>query len=434
MGKTMRFFAYEGADGQGRPVQGTIQAATSGDAQRLLQGSGMRQVKVRELTAVGVSPGRAIAVPASRSTAAPHPPPLSAAAPVAVTRHRRRAAGNKTSFFFFEGLGRYLRSGVAANRALEELGQRANKPWLGERLLEASAAVAKGGSLADSLDACNCFPTGSVGTIRAGEASGALPDACQQAAAGCEQAHRLGARCAVMTIMFVFVALWLPIGLSIVHGSVDAMEAQADANSSMPPGATAMAKMWVQLRRNLPWALPWWISVIGAWRLWLAHPLERVRHRAVLLMPILSGRAREESLARVSWALTELSRAGTPPHRALRIAADAVPNLLLADRFREEADRMREQDKLSVALRATGLIDPQLVDVVENGELAGDVPGAVASVHRATSAEFEQKNNTAHTKIWFVLYPVLGVLIAVILGVLYKTLYLGMFHAMFKDV
>ncbi len=438
----MRFFAYEGADAQGRPVQGTIQAATGPDAQRLLQGGGMRNVKVRELSAVGVpaaapASSRPVSPPVVQTPmagASPRPAPapapvVSAVAPTV----RYRKAGNKTSFFLFEALGRYIRSGIAANRALEELGQRARQPWLGERLSAASAAVAKGASLADALEACHCFPTGVVGTIRAGEASGAVPDACAQVALGCEQAHKLGSRCAWMTIMFVFFALWLPIGLSFVHGSVAAMEAQADANGTLPAGATAAAKIGGQLRHNLPWALPWWIAVIGGWRLWLTHQVERTRHRAVLVVPILSGRAREESLARIAWALTELSRAGVPPHRALRIAADAAPNLLIADRFREQADRMREQDRLSAAMRATGYLAPQLVDVVENGELAGDVPGAVASVHRATSAEFEQKNATAHTRIWFVLYPILGVLVAVVLANLYKILFTGEIHAMLKD-
>ena len=67
----------------------------------------------------------------------------SATVSVASVGVRYRKAGNKNSFFFFESLGRLIRSGIAANRALEELGQRARQPWLGERLLGASAAVAK---------------------------------------------------------------------------------------------------------------------------------------------------------------------------------------------------------------------------------------------------------------------------------------------------
>lgn len=330
-------------------------------------------------------------------------------------------------------MGRYLKSGVAPNRALEELGQRGQKPWFGERLLLASEAVGKGASLAESLEACQCFPTGCIGTIRAGEASGALPEACFQAAHGCEQAHKLGSRCGYMTIMFVFFALFAPIAVAIVNGSVDAMERQADNNSTLPAAQTAATSMWGQLKHMLPIVLPWWIVVIGGWRLWLTHRFQRIRHQAIFVVPILSGRAREESLARASWALTELARAGIPPAQSMYLAADACPNLIIADRFRDEARRMHEGTKLSMAMRNTGLMDPQLVDVVENGELAGDVPGAVASVHRATSAEFERKDATAHTRIWFVLYPILGVAIAIVVGILYKTLYLGEFHAMLKD-
>lgn len=436
----MRFFSYQGTDPNGRPTQGTIQAPSAEEAGRLLAGGGVRISSVRELGAAGapsatvprppaprVSPvSTPLARPETRAEPAPAPAVKAATFP-------ERDMGDKAAYFFFEALGRLLRSGIAPNRALDELGRQARKAWLGERLLWASGAVAAGMSLADALEACACFPTGSVGTVRAGEASGAVPDACVQAAAGCQLAHQLGIRCGAMTVMFFAVAVLGPLGMAFVHGSVDSMERQADANSSLPAVQTAATSIGGQLAHILPWALPWWIAVFGGWRLWLTPRLRRARHRAVLAVPILSGRAREESLARASWALTELARAGLSPARAMAVAADACPNLIVADRFREEAARMMEGTKLSTALRATGLMEPQLVDMVENGEMAGDVPGAVASVHRTTDAEFERKNSTAHTRIWFVLYPILGVIVAVIVGVLYKTLFMGEMHAMFKD-
>lgn len=447
----MRFFAYQGHDSYGRPAQGTIQASSADEAGRLLQEGGVRVASVRELTASGAAPAQAPRPATPRPTApraplsAPAPAvrpsvsegaprsPATPAAPASNATFPVRDLGNKASFFLFEAMARLLRSGIAPNRALEELSRQANKPWVSERLGWASGAVAAGMSLADALEACACFPTGAVGTLRAGEASGAVPDACLQAAAGCEAAHRLGTRCAAMTIMFFFVAVFAPIAVAFVHGSVDSMERQADANSSLPAASTAASSIGAQLGHMLPTMLPWWIVLFGGWRLWLTPRLRRARHRAVLLTPILAGRAREESLARASWALTELARAGMAPARSMLLAADACPNLIVADRFRDEAQRMGETTRLSSALRATGLMSPQLVDVVENGELAGDVPGAVSSVFRATGAEFERQNSTAHTKIWFVLYPILGVIIAVIVGLLYKTLYLGLFHAMLKD-
>ena len=76
----MRYFAYEGADGQGKSVQGTIQAPTSADATRMLQGGGIRHVKVRELTTASVP----VARPASVSL------PVEEPAAVAVGRARRR--------------------------------------------------------------------------------------------------------------------------------------------------------------------------------------------------------------------------------------------------------------------------------------------------------------------------------------------------------
>ena len=427
----MRFYAYRAIDPGGRTVEATLQAPSVDAARRLLLAGGYRVVGLHELPA---GEARPVARPAT-SPPKPRTSPVVAQPVVATapTVFRERDAGDKASFFLFEQLGRLLRSGIAANRALEQLSGQSRKPWLGERVRWASGAVAKGMSLADALDACRCFPTGAVGTIRAGEASGAVPDACTQAAMGCEQAHKLGTRCAAMTIMFFVVALYFPVGLAMVHGSVASMEAQADANSTLPITATYAAKVREEFGRILPVAIPFWIVLFGGWRLWLTPRMRRARHRAVLLTPVLWGRAREESLARASWALTELARAGISPSRSMALAADACPNLVYAERFREGAGRMREADKLSTAMRATGLLDPQMIDIVENGELAGDVPGAVASVHRATATEFERKNTTASTKIWFVLYPILGIIVGIIVATFAKTIFLGEMHAMFKD-
>lgn len=448
----MRFFAYQGTDYYGRPIQGTIQANGADIAERLLQEGGVRVAKVQELTPQGATPPAPQPVPApaarpaptrgtaARSVSTPVVPKASTTPPRAVTppqaqtqtaartSYPPRDMGNKTAFFFFEALARYLRSGVAANRALEELGQRARNPWAGERLLWASGAVAQGMGLADALEGCACFPTGTVGMVRAGEMSGALPDACMQAAEGCERAHRLRLKCAFMAFFFVLAAIYLPIGLGLVHGSLDTISDQWEHDGQLPAVATASKHMMPIVGRNLLIALPFYLGALVLWRLWLTPRMRMARHRTIMKTPVLAGRAREESLARTSWALTELSRAGLSPARSLVVAADAAPNLEIARRFREEAGRMREHDRLSTALRSTGLLDPQLVDVVENGELAGDVPGAVASVHRTTDAEFQRKDGSAHTRIWAILYPIVGILIALMLRHLYVTLITGYFE------
>ena len=423
----MRFFSYQGTDRQGMPTHGTIQASSAEEAGRLLLGGGVRASGLRELGAPTAVPRPSI-VETPRSAVVE-----TLAVPTSPTVFRERDVGNKASLIFFDGLGRLLRGGIAANRALEQLAGQSRKAWLGERLHWASQAAAGGMSLADALDACACFPSGAVGTIRAGEASGAVPDACAQAAMGCEQAHKLNMRCGVMSAMFIFIALYLPVGIALVRGSVDSMEAQGDANGTLPIWGTLLGKVGLHLRGVLPLVLVWWAVVIGGWRLWLRPFARKARHRATLVMPFMAGRARDESLARVAWALTELARAGLSPARSMLLAADAAPNLVYAARFREEAKRMGEGTALSTAMRATGLLDPQLVDIVENGELAGDVPGAVSSVHRATATDFERKDATVHTRIWYVLLPILAVMVIAIIYHFFKAIVEGEIHAMLKD-
>lgn len=435
----MGFFAYRATDSQGQTTEGTIQAATAADAHRLLTGGGLRVLGVSEMGAATASrppvpAHRPVSSPVNRPVAVSTPQPVAAPKRVLAAPYvapfpgvKPRSMGNYRARFFFEQLGRYLMTGVAPHQALHELAQRARKSWIAERMEMAAQAVAKGTALSDALEACRMCPPGAYGTLKAGEASGALPDACMRVGDQAEKSFRLAFRCHWMSFYFILTALIAPYLFAMVEGTNDTIADQWEHDGQLPAVGTAAHHWGAHFAQTLPYALLLDVAIVLAFWLWLSRPLQMFRHRLSLNVPILGPRAKDESLSRFSWALTELSRAGIPPNQAFRLAAEACPNLAMAERLRNEAAAMREQEKLSVALRRSNLLEPQLVDVVENGELTGDVPGAVSSVQRITGDSFERRDNSAHTKIWMILYPIIGITIAIILRQLYVNLLLGYF-------
>ena len=94
---------------------------------------------------------------------------------------------------------------------------------------------------------------------------------------------------------------------------------------------------------------------------------------------------------------------------------------------------MSEQDKLSTALRRAEVLPPEFGDIVQTGEITGDIPRALESVHRATDADYRAKNETAAARSGIILYIILGVVIVIISAILLTKYYGGLIHTILGE-
>jgi type II secretory pathway component PulF len=110
----------------------------------------------------------------------------------------------------------------------------------------------------------------------------------------------------------------------------------------------------------------------------------------VLALPVFGRVVRDGALGR--WALGSglFLRAGATLPEALRAAADAEPNRILAGRFRKLAAAAAEGRRLSEAGRALGVLPTDLLWFVEAGEAAGALPDYLvqAAGHYDTKSVF----------------------------------------------
>ena len=286
-----------------------------------------------------------------------------------------------------------------------------------DSLFRAAAKVSEGGRMSDALEAYPyLYPPDVIGTIRAGETAGFLPEAMEEVADKMQGSDRLKKRLFYYQIVFAATFGITPLILAIVDGSLASIKTQDAAGGSLPPVATLAAAAFKALLAVLPlsafiflvaWGLSAWVN---------SMPMRQFRHSLIMRIPVIGGRASAESMARFTWALAMVSRGGLSPQNTFLLALESVPNLAIRQRLAEQGRQMTESDKLSTSLRNAGVLPPEFGDIVQTGEITGDVPRALDSVRKATDADFRAKDETAARRAGFIFLGLLAVVVTVLAG------------------
>ena len=221
--------------------------------------------------------------------------------------------------------------------------------------------------------------------------------------------------------------------LGTVQGALASIKQQDTAGGELPVMATLGKAVGKSLLHDLPLTLLIFGS-IWAFIAWFnSMPMRQFRHMIIIRTPVLGGRAMAESMARLTWAMGMVSRGGLSPQQTFLLGLQSVPNLFVQQKLKEEGQRMGESDKLSVALRRSDLLPVEYGNIVETGEVTGDVPRALEHVARATDADFQARNATAVTSSSFILYGILAVMITILAAWLLTAWYGGLIQAIPTD-
>ncbi|HEY0866575.1 MAG TPA: type II secretion system F family protein [Fimbriimonas sp.] len=419
----MPFFRYSVQDPRGSVLEGTVSAKTADEASFTLSQRGLRVLEIYDVRQQKPVPQVRVAAPASRAQAAP-PVAVAASSPSTV---RTRSGSNRALFLLFSQLASMLRSGVNPHTGLTSLANNMRHPGYKRSLEEAARVAAGGGTLSSVFERYPyLYPPDVVGTVRCGELGGFLPEACMAVSTQKEAAHRLSFRLKIYSTMALGMIAIFPISLAIVRGSLATIKRQDEAGGSLPRVGTLVEELGKSIPQMIPPTLLAGLVLLLLYLGWHTLPMRKARHGLALYLPVFGGRARSEALARFAWAMQRLSRAGLPPYQVFRHAAETIPNVVLRDRLIQQADGMKEQEKLSDGLRRANVFPEEHEMIVANGELVGDVPGALATIASAQEAELQGREGTMFHRFAFLLYPVLGLLVIVLTYTLYKTFYEGL--------
>jgi type II secretory pathway component PulF len=426
----MPFFQYLATDRQGNSVQGTLQAATFDEASRALVRQGFQVTSLRDpgqMAGPPVQPAPPMEVrnraPVQIQSLANRPEP----APVK-TRYTKDA----DIYFLFNQLASYFKAGINPAKAFADIGAKQKRQDIREALQYISARTTEGGSIADHMERYPyLFPPHVVGTVRAGETGGYLPEAMDSIAHQADASRKLRRLMAFLGWTALGIPPIIPLGKAFFNAVLSTWKVQ-DASGGTAPVAPALWKGFVE-QMTTPFFFLWMVAfavfVVFAF-VWQSLKVRLARHRMALSVPAIGKRAKAESYSAFTWNLANLSRAAIPPRQAFVLAADTVPNQHLRERLQEQGRRMTDQTKLSDALEATNLMPYELSMMVQTGEVTGDVAGQLFQSAQAQQEEFEHRDRDVKSRVgcWMLLlFFAVG---PAVLFWLYRDYLLGLFDVL----
>lgn len=367
----MPTFRFEGVTPQGKKAQGSIQAESRDEAMRRLSDGG---VMVQILA----------------DTVAPVVPLVQA---IVRRPWADSILSHKDLSLFFAQFSATIKAGMGAAQALTHLSQSVRNRALAQACRSMVHEVSTGQRISEAMGRFpKLFPEYVIGTIRAGEAAGYLPDAMTEIADYNDRWHRLRIWYWIPKLALWNAVLIAPLIVISTKVFLDGFAAYGEDESLGVSGALGKAF------KPLFWKfiMPLWAAVLFAWAVWsfaLRSALEPLRARAALGLPIIFGYGRytlANSLRAFLNHLERLYEAGLAPSTAWDLAAGAVPNQYVASRLRAIQTGDRNLN-VAEAARQTGLFSEDLIGVLNTGVSTGDVPGMIGRLARFYEEEAQNQ-------------------------------------------
>jgi len=177
------------------------------------------------------------------------------------------------------------------------------------------------------------------------------------------------------------------------------------------------------------WSLPLLILLAAggfAFATWLQAPANRERFDGwILRIPFFGALMRTYSTSQLARSLSTLLSGGLPLVQALGVASASVGNRAISAAASSAVPQVQQGKSLSLALDATGHVEPLTVEMIRVGENTGALGEMLNQVADFYDEDLEVKVQT----ILSLVEPVLLVFMAVVIGSMVLALYLPMFEA-----
>ena len=363
----MPAFAYQGIDGQGRVVSGTITASSRNAAVERIRSKGQQATEIIESNADAAS---------AKAPSRPTIPAVELA-----NLMRELATAVEAGLPLMQGL-------VTVRRQAANPRQEVILDFLIER-------VESGRPLHEACREYGLpFDDMVVGMIRAADASGKMHEVLHQLSDLLERSvevrrELVGATIypmIVMVIMAISVVIFVTILLPKLMVPLQAQNVPLPWPTQVLLAIADFFAAW------------WWLMIAAAvggffgWRAWTAIPANRrIVDGLLLRVPLLGNLLRDIAVARFTRTLGTLCSAGIPILTSLGIVRDTLGNTVLMDAIDEVRERVTTGGSLATPLERCGHFPPLLVQIVNIGERSGRLEGMLL---HAASAFDRQVNNS----------------------------------------
>jgi len=267
-----------------------------------------------------------------------------------------------------------------------------------------------------------------VSMVRAGEASGSLPDVLERLAVAAEQQAALRKKVksamayptAVAGLIALCVVAMLMFLIPTFSGIFDDLGGKLPLPTRVVIGASDLLTGYFPIVALGVGAAVW------CFKRWKRSESGRRRwDRFKLRLPVFGKLARQTALARFGRSLAVLTSTGVPVVTALDIARVTAQNMVVFDAVGVIAEKVNNGSRVADAMEEHAIFDPMVVQMVSVGEESGALDLMLTKV----ADMFEQNVNTTVDSLTSLLEPLLIVAMGVTVGGMLVAVYLPMFKA-----
>lgn len=441
----MPHFAYVARTRTGEKVNGSVDAADQRSALSKLDRLGYVPISVREGKAPAAAPrppaekkGNGAQPPAAgikglfaRKTEARKTGPTAQREPAPERRprlwFRRTRMKPRDVLLFTRELSDLLASGMTLGNALNTLSHREADAAQDAIVAGLRDAIVQGDSLSVSLGQFpESFSPLYVSMVRAGEASGTLPEVLERLGEHYERVQDakekvIGALVYPLIILSVGILTIIFIMVFVIPRFQKIFE---ELNAQLPASTQLLIALSGGMMRY--WPLILGAIVLGLFLFRRAVRTERGRrvwHGLQLRTPVVRNVVASNAYSQFARTLGTLLSNGVPVLSALSIVEETMSNQVMKDEIHGARDRVTDGATISRPL-ADGKVFPRLLtDMLAVGEESGDMSGALGHIAVRYSKELDRNIKVLTT----VLEPIMILLMATLVGFVAMSLLMAVF-------
>lgn len=393
---------------------------------------GLVPISVTETAAKGAE------APAEKTKAAAKapPPPKPAAAPASKKKWFRFERISRSAprlklgelLLLTSELSDLLGSGMTLGAALHSLALRKTGRAQDTIVTGLRDEIVQGTSLSAALGRWpDSFPPLFVSMVKAGEASGQLPEVLARLVKHYERVQAAREKVAMALVYPLIVTLvGLAAMLFIMVFVIPRFSAMFEELGGTLPLPTRILIGISSGLLKYGWALAIGLFFLfAALRRALKTPAGRdARDRLLLRLPVAGSIVRANAFANFAHTLGTLLANGVPVLQALAIVEHTVGNSLIARAIRAAKDRVTDGSSISRPLAQDGAFPRLLTDMLAVGEESGDMAGALEHIGKRYDNELDRAVKLFTT----ILEPVMMLLIAVGVGFVAISMLMAVFE------
>jgi type II secretory pathway component PulF len=402
----MPVFAYKALQTDGKIAEGEIEAGGRQDAFRLMEGRGLRPIKVAERNghAAKAPPKAAPKAPAKEQAKDTKVVKAQAASPEFKIPNLTLGGATKISARMLENFTRLLSSllaaGVPLSRALVILCREAATPAAHAKWKEVHDLVVDGMSLADAMaKSPEVFPRVYVAMVEAGETGGFLDVVLAQIADF--QAREKEMRGKVMTAMLyptILFCLAICVLVFLLVFFIPRFQVIFSGFGAKLPLLTQMIVSTSEVMRSYGLFMLAGLFVGGYMlRAWFVSEAGRRSWEGMILRaPVVGPLVAQFAMSRFCRMLGTLLGAGVPLINGLNVARRSIGNQILVDAVSSSIERVKEGKQLGQSLSdCRTLFSGSTLEMISVAEESGKLDAELVRIANVTEGDLDRQLKAA---------------------------------------